>query len=79
MEMTDEEFERRQQWSMTAGQCSTAKAIHSLILGEAGRQFSSGNDAAAREFRNMALLIEATHVKPASEKLQGFIEENPNA
>jgi hypothetical protein len=70
---TEEEFEKRLQWSSLGGTVATAKGVHALLLKEAGDHYACGRDDIASAFRLFARDYDIKVVNPQSAELQKFI------
>lgn len=71
--ISDEQIEKKMQWSSVAGTVAAAKGVHSLLLKAAGDYYANGRDEIASAFRHFAKDYEKSVVIPQSENLQKFI------
>lgn len=74
-QITEEELERRQAWSMCAGTVSGFRGAIGLANKRAANAFMLGHDEMAREFRDFAKQLK-TAMEPEEKRLNEFIAEN---
>jgi hypothetical protein len=74
IDMTEDEFERRQSWTHCAGKNAAYESVISYLMLQAVNMFRVGNDSEAILFRKTANEVHEIFQKPESQQLDRFIK-----